>query len=219
VEEHAEFINPEHTATLALAKRFGLRLDNTDKYAPGTHPGREVMRFRHFSPRTEEAYVHWIRRFILWSGKRHPQEMGATEVRAFLTDLAARLKVSASTQNQALNALVFLYRAVVKRDLEEIGEIEPAKRGIRMPTVLSREEIKAVLTQLTGTQKLIGQMLYGTGLRLLEGLVAVLLGFLLLLGIERGNDRRAPFHARGGDGLGVRRLARAGPGALRVPDG
>jgi integron integrase len=129
---------------------------------------REVMRFKRFSPRTEEAYVHWIRRFILWSGKRHPREMGAAEVRAFLTDLAARDRVSASTQNQALNGLVFLYREVVKQSLDEIGNFERAKRGARVPVVLSREEVRAMLNQLSGTQQIIGRLLYGTGLRLLE---------------------------------------------------
>ena len=131
---------------------------------------REIMRFKRFSLRTEEAYVHWIRRFILWSGKRHPKEMGAVEVNHFLGHLAGNESVAASTQNQALNALVFMYRNVVGRDVGELGSFERAKRPARMPVVLSREEVQLLLSKLQGTQQLIGQFLYGTGLRLLEGL-------------------------------------------------
>jgi site-specific recombinase XerD len=114
--------------------------------------------------------VHWIRQFILWSGKRHPRDMGASEVRQFLGHLASNRGVAASTQNQALNALVFMYREVVGREMGELGEIERARRPVRIPVVLSRQEMMAVLGQLTGTQRLIGRFLYGTGLRLLEGL-------------------------------------------------
>ncbi|MGD0539429.1 MAG: phage integrase N-terminal SAM-like domain-containing protein [Verrucomicrobiota bacterium] len=98
---------------------------------------REVCRFRHFSPRTEEAYVHWIRHFILWHGKRHPRDLGAAEVRRFLGHLASARGVAASTQNQALNALVFMYREVLGRELGELGEIERARRPVRIPVVLS----------------------------------------------------------------------------------
>ncbi len=128
------------------------------------------MRFKRFSLRTEEAYVQWIRRFIVWSGKRHPNQMGAGEVNAFLGHLALQERVAASTQNQALNALVFLYREVVGSELGEIGKFERAHRPERIPVVLSREEVRAVLEKLEGTQLLIGRLLYGTGLRLLEGL-------------------------------------------------
>ena len=131
---------------------------------------REVIRFKRFSPRTEEAYLHWIRRFILWSGKRHPKDMGAVEVNGFLGHLALNERVAASTQNQALNALVFLYGQVLGQELGALGEFERAKRPERMPVVLSREEVRALLDRLEGTQQLIGRLLYGTGLRLLEGL-------------------------------------------------
>jgi len=131
---------------------------------------REVMRFKRFSPRTEEAYVHWIRQFILWSGKRHPREMGGEEVRGFLGHLAGERGVAASTQNQALNGLVFLYGQVLGRELGELGKFERARRPERMPVVLSREEVRALLGRLEGTHQLIGRFLYGTGLRLLEGL-------------------------------------------------
>ncbi len=131
---------------------------------------REVMRYRHLSPRTEEAYLHWIRRFIVWSGKRHPREMGAPEVRGFLTHLAAERNVAVATQNQALNALVFLYREVVPGELGWIGNFERAQRPRRLPQVLSREEVRRLLEALPGTYGLIGRLLYGTGLRLMEGL-------------------------------------------------
>ena len=131
---------------------------------------REVLRYRQMALRTEEAYVDWIRRFIVWSGKRHPREMGAAEVRGFLTHLAVERNVAAATQNQALNALVFLYREVIGGELEWLGGFEPARRGQRLPEVLSRQEAQAVLRRLKGTHALIGRLLYGTGLRLLEGL-------------------------------------------------
>jgi len=131
---------------------------------------REVMAFKRFSRRTVEAYLHWIKRFILWSGKRHPREMGGAEVTAFLAHLAVGEQVAASTQNQALNALVFMYREVIGRDLGELGRFERAKRPPRVPVVLSREEMRALLDSLEGTQRLIGRLLYGTGMRLLEGL-------------------------------------------------
>jgi integron integrase len=131
---------------------------------------REVLRFKQMALRTEEAYVDWIRRFIVWSGKRHPREMGTAEVRGFLTHLATERNVAAATQNQALNALTFLYREVIGGELEWIDGFEPAKRGARLPEVLAREEVRAVLARLSGTQALIGQLLYGTGLRLMEAL-------------------------------------------------
>ena len=127
---------------------------------------REVLRFKQMAHRTEESYVDWIRRFIVWSGKRHPREMGTAEVRGFLTYLAAERQVAAATQNQALNALVFLYREVIGGELGWLDGFEPAKRGARLPEVLSRAEVQAVLKHLTGTQGLIGRLLYGTGGRI-----------------------------------------------------
>jgi integron integrase len=131
---------------------------------------REVLRFKQLAHRTEESYMDWIRRFIVWSGKRHPREMGTDEVRGFLTHLAVERKVAAATQNQALNALVFLYREVVGGELGWLDGFEPAKRGARLPDVLARGEVQAVLGEMSGTQGLIARFLYGTGLRLLEGL-------------------------------------------------
>ncbi len=129
---------------------------------------RESIRLRHYSLRTEEAYVHWIRRFILYHGKRHPAEMGHEEVRAFLSYLAQERTVSASTQNQALAALLFLYGKVLERPLEELREVERAKRRSRVPEVFTPDEARRVLAHLQGTHWLMASLLYGSGLRLLE---------------------------------------------------
>lgn len=128
---------------------------------------REAIRVRHYSPRTEEAYVAWIRRFILFHGKRHPREMGSAEVTAFLSHLA-RKDVAASTQNQALSAILFLYEAVFEQHLPWMGEIVRARRPARLPVVLSRQEVAAVLSRLRGPVWLMASLLYGSGLRLLE---------------------------------------------------
>jgi site-specific recombinase XerD len=129
---------------------------------------RSALRFKQYSYRTEQSYVQWVHRFILYHRKRHPQEMGAAEVRGFLTHLARDRHVSASTQNQALNAIVFLYKVVLQRELGEIGEIEPAKRPKRLPVVLSRDEIRRLLDAMSGTFGLIARLMYGTGLRVTE---------------------------------------------------
>jgi integron integrase len=131
---------------------------------------REAIRVRHYSIRTEDAYVHWIKRFILFHEKRHPEEMGEIEVAAFLTHLATRRNVAASTQNQALNALVFLYKVVLERPLESIGGVVRAKKPVRLPFVLSRREVAEVLKRLKGLYWLLGCLLYGSGLRLMEAL-------------------------------------------------
>jgi integron integrase len=159
---------------------------------------REVMRFKHLSLRTEETYLQWIRRFILFHRRRadsareyqpsserygttgagpaggwiwrHPREMGEAEVRAFLTDLAVNGGVSAGTQYQALNALLFLYREVLGGDLGWVDGFERAQRSKRIPVVLSVDEAHRLLQQLSGVQALIGRLLYGTGMRILEGL-------------------------------------------------
>ena len=131
---------------------------------------REAIRVRHMSLRTEEAYVDWVRRFILHHGKRHPKEMGAEEVGAFLTHLAVERSVSASTQNQAKAALLFLYREVLKIELPWLKELVQAKRGERLPVVLTPGEVRAVLDQMDGQMGLVASLLYGTGMRLLEGL-------------------------------------------------
>lgn len=123
---------------------------------------------RHLSIRTEQAYVNWIRRFILFHRKRHPAEMRETEIRAFISDLAVNKKISASTQTVALSALLFLYRDVLKKDLPYVSNIERAHRRKKLPVVFTRDEVRRVLAGLTGTQGLIARMLYGSGLRLME---------------------------------------------------
>lgn len=110
-----------------------------------------TCRLRHLSYRTEQSYVPWVKRFILFHGKRHPRDMGSAEVRAFLTHLARICGVSASTQNQALNAIMFIYREVARRDLGAFGEFQRTKRSKRLPTVLTRDEVQRVLAHLDGT--------------------------------------------------------------------
>ncbi len=131
---------------------------------------RSRLRLLHRSPRTEQAYVDWIRRFILFHEKRHPDEMGSEEVVAFLTSLAVARGVAASTQNQALNALVFLYREVLGRELEGLAGAVRARPSRHLPVVLSRGEARALLAQLRGVEWLVAGLLYGAGLRLLEAL-------------------------------------------------
>jgi len=129
---------------------------------------RAAIRLRHYSRRTEKAYAGWIRRFILFHEKRHPAEMGKAEVTRFLSHLAVEAKVSASTQNQALSALLFLCGEVLNQELGWLDEIVRAKRPARLPVVLSREEVRALLCSLSGVEALMASLLYGAGLRLLE---------------------------------------------------
>jgi integron integrase len=129
---------------------------------------RQAIRARHYSPRTEKAYVGWIRRYIFFHGKRHPDQMGAPEVMHFLAALATRSKVSASTQNQAFSALLFLYREVLGRQLTGLKETVRAKPSVRVPLVLTRHEVSAILRHLHGVERLMASVMYGAGLRLLE---------------------------------------------------
>ncbi|KAF0106959.1 MAG: putative transposase [Anaerolineaceae bacterium] len=128
----------------------------------------DVLRVKHYSYRTEQTYVDWIRRFILFHNKRHPREMGETEVQAFITYLATARNLSASSQNQALSAILFLYRHILQRELALPPEIIRAKKAGRLPTVLSKQEALAVIGNMQGTPKLMAQLLYGSGLRLME---------------------------------------------------
>ncbi len=129
---------------------------------------RDACRVRHYSIRTEDAYHDWARRFILFHNKRHPAEMGAAEINQFLTHLAVVGNVAASTQNQAFSAILFLYQKVLEADPGVIAGAVRANRPRRLPVVLSRDEVRAVLGQMDGTPRLIGLLLYGTGMRLLE---------------------------------------------------
>jgi len=131
---------------------------------------REAIRVRHYSIRTERTYVEWTRRFILFNKKRHPEQMGETEVAAFLTHLAVDRNVAASTQNQALNALVFVYKHVLDQPLGDIAGAVRAKRPARLPIVLSQAEVRGLLAELRGAQWLIACLQYGSGLRLMESI-------------------------------------------------
>ncbi|MGA1870593.1 MAG: integron integrase [bacterium] len=129
---------------------------------------RFILKTKHYSLRTEESYIKWIVRFILFHNKRHPREMGACEVNQFLTYLAINENVAASTQNQALCAIVFLYKHVLKQQLGDIGDMIWAKKPKKLPVVLTKEEVKAVLGYLDDTKWIMTMLLYGSGLRLME---------------------------------------------------
>lgn len=131
---------------------------------------RAACRLRHYSLRTEDAYVDWARRFILFHGKRHPREMGAAEINAFLTHLAVAGHVSASTQNQAFSALLFLYQKVLDVEPGQIAGVVRANRPRRLPVVLTREEVAAILDRMDGVPRLVALLLYGGGLRILDAL-------------------------------------------------
>ena len=167
---------------------------------------RAAVRVRHYSSRTEEAYVSWIKRFIFFHHKRHPETMGEAEVAAFLTHLATVGRVAASTQNQALNALVFLYKAVLNRPLGDIEGAVRAKRPQKLPVVLTQAEVKGLLTHLEGPYWLIACLLYGSGLRLMEGV--------------RLRVKDLDFHYRAivvRDGKGAKDRVVTLPDELRVP--
>jgi integron integrase len=152
---------------------------------------RLAVRTRHYSLRTEEAYVAWVRRFVLFHGKRHPREMGEPEINLFLSDLAVRQRVGASTQNQALAAILFLYRNVLEKPLPAPEGIVRAKRTRQLPSVLTRAEVRAVIGRMTGAPKVVSALLYGSGLRLLEGLR------LRVKDVEFGSNRIVVRDAKG----------------------
>lgn len=160
------------TSALASARS----IDRLDKPAPRQTAkapkllaqAREALRSRHYSKRTEETYIVWIKRFIFFHQVRHPAEMAEAEVNQFLTHLAVKEKVSSSTQNQALSALLFLYRYVIERPIGDLGNVIRARKSKRLPVVLTREEVRAALNQLHGAQRLIAVLMYGSGMRLME---------------------------------------------------
>ena len=131
---------------------------------------RERIRYLHYSIRTEEAYLHWVRAFIRWHGLRHPRELGAPEVVAFLTHISAERHVSASTHNQALSALLFLYREVLDVQLPWVTEINRPSGPVRIPSVLTQDEVAHLLAAMDGVESLVARLLYGAGLRVLEAL-------------------------------------------------
>ena len=128
---------------------------------------RDVLQTQHYSVRTEDAYVNWARCFILFHQKRHPQEMGTAEIEAFLTHLAVERHVAASTQNQALSALLFLYKAVLRQEVESVDAVR-ARKPTRLPTVLTKPEVLRVLHAMVGVPQLMAKLLYGSGVRALE---------------------------------------------------
>jgi integron integrase len=147
-------------------------VNNTDRPRPKTKlldRAREIMRLRHYSIRTERSYINWMRRYILFHDKRHPQDMGPAEIEAFLTHLAVQGKVARSTQNQAFNALLFLYREVLGISLDDAGinAMRAHKKGT-LPIVLTKDEVRRVIMATTGVHQLIAKFLYGSGLRLIE---------------------------------------------------
>ena len=128
----------------------------------------QALRSRHYSRRTEQTYCHWVRRYIFFHKVRHPAEMAEPEINAFLTHLAVKEKVSASTQNQALSALLFLYRHVLNYEVGNLGEVVRARKSTRLPVVMTRDEVKAMLVNLSGDKWLMASLMYGAGLRLME---------------------------------------------------
>jgi integron integrase len=159
---------------------------------------RIALRTKHYSIRTEEAYVSWIKRFIFFHNKRHPMEMGEPEINGFLSHLAVDGRVSASTQNQALSALLFLYRRVLEQPFPDLENLVRAKRPKRLPVVMTRAEVRSVLARLHGTQKLVATILYGTGMRVMEGLrlrvkdVEFARNLIVVREAKGDRDRRVP---------------------------
>jgi site-specific recombinase XerD len=147
---------------------------------------RQVVRSKHYSPRTEESYVGWVRRFVRFHGMRHPAQLGVQDVNRFLSALAASGRLSASSQTQALSALLFLYRDVLGHDIGNIGQVTRAKQPARLPVVLNREEVRAVLGQLQGEARIAGLLMYGGGLRLLETLQLRVKDIDFVMGADRG---------------------------------
>jgi integron integrase len=162
---------------------------------------RERLRARHYALRTEEAYVQWARRFILFHGKRHPSMMGAPEINELLSWLAVERNVSASTQSQALSAILFLYREVLGDEVPWMHDLVRARRGDPRPVVLTREEVRRLLGSMSGTPQLVARLLYGTGMRVLEGLrlrvkdIDFDTGEVVVRGGKGNKDRSAPLPA------------------------
>lgn len=179
---------------------IAMETDSPDRPAGAPRPGllatlREQVRVRHYSLRTERAYVMWVRRFIRFHDGRHPREMGAEEVAAFLSSIATRGRVAAATQNQALAALLFLYRHVLEQQLPWLSEVVRAKQPRRLPTVLTESEVASLLSNMEGETGLMARLLYGAGLRISECLALRVKdldferGELMVRGAKGGKDR------------------------------
>jgi integrase len=129
---------------------------------------RNALRIKHYSPRTEDTYLQWVKNFILFHGKRHPKEMGVPEIAQYLTHLATKQEVAASTQNQAFSAVTFLYRHVLTTELQFPADTVRPGRSKPLPVVLTQQEARAVIASMSGTSKIMAKILYGSGLRLME---------------------------------------------------
>lgn len=167
---------------------------------------REALRARHYSRRTEQSYCHWVKRYIFFHHVRHPAEMGEPEINDFLTHLAVREKVSASTQNQALCALLFLYRYVLDKPVGDLGDVIRARKPKRLPVVMTRDEVKTVLAHLDKDKRLMAALMYGTGLRLLE---------CLRLRVQDIDFARSEILVR--DGKGAKDRITMLPESLKIP--
>jgi len=155
-------------AATSPAIRVVMPISTTDKKPKLLTQLSQAIRSRHYSRKTEATYIHWIKRFIFFHHVRHPKDMAEPEINAFLTHLAVKEHVSASTQNQALCAIIFLYKYVLNRKIGDIGEVIRAKQSRYIPVVMTKDEVKAVVGNLTGDKKLMISLMYGTGLRLME---------------------------------------------------
>jgi integron integrase len=169
-------------------------MDQTNKPKKLLDQYRDQIRIKQYSPRTEKTYTHWVREYILFHNKRHPREMGVPEINLFITHLVVERKASASTQNQAISAILFLYRNLLNIVLDQtsLDFIRP-KKGKRIPTVLSKDEARSVIANLTGSYKLMTQIMYGSGLRLMECLR------LRVKDIDFDNHRILIYDGKGGD--------------------
>ena len=167
---------------------------------------RGALRSRHYALRTEKAYCLWVVRFVRFHGMKHPAEMAEPEINAFLTHLAVEQNVSASTQNQALSAILFLYRRVLKREVGELGDLVRAREPQHLPVVLTRDEVRRVLSHMQGAEWLMASLLYGSGLRLSE---------CLRLRVQDVDLARGELRVR--DGKGAKDRATVLPQALKVP--
>lgn len=184
-------MSPGHTAVASITRARQHLISREAQSPKLIDLVRLAIRTRHYSRRTEEAYVSWIKRFIFFHGKRHPAEMAEPEINAYLTHLAVKETVSASTQNQALSALLFLYRHVLSREVGDLGQVIRARKPKRLPVVMTREEVGAVLGHLAGDKQLMAGLMYGAGLRLME---------CLSLRVQDIDFERKEITVRGGKG-------------------
>lgn len=165
---HSTSFIAKPAAATSPAIRVVMPMPATDKKPKLLDQLREATRSRHYSRRTEVTYIHWIKRFIFFHNVRHPKDMAEPEINAFLTHLAVKEHVSASTQNQALCAIIFLYKYVLNRKIGDIGEVIRARKPVRLPVVMTKAEVKAILENLKDDKWIIAYLMYGAGLRLME---------------------------------------------------